>query len=461
MESAPAAPGRERWHEPAGADRAARRSRHGGASSRRSASTGRSSSSSRICTGPTTSCSTSSTTSSSGRAASRTGRLHIAAGAPRAPAGWGGGKLNALTLVALTPVRGGDCAPDRRPAERPLLRGDPGRAPSPCGRKPALAEQYARMLLEEPGDKRAAAAGVRTGDDRGPSRRSASEEKALLQDAAVLGKVFWPGRISARTTRREAERPPRPRTQRVRPASPSSSVAGEHEYTFLHILVRDVAYAQIPRAERAEKHQRAAEWIESLGRPEDHAEMVAHHYLSALKLARSSGQPTHELVERARLALREAGDRATALNAFDGRGTLVRLGARALARRRSRTSEAAPFLRCGTGDRPRGGARANSKRQRAPSPTSAIGRMAHGRRSCSRMPPGGRARSATWHTRISNAPLTSSMTSLPHRRRQPCSAGRFRAITCSRIERDRRFKSAAKLSRWRRSSTWPMSVRTR
>ena len=44
--------------------------------------------------------------------------------------------------------------------------------------------------------------------------------------------------------------------------------------------------------------------------------MIAHHYLAALELARSAGQETSELAERARLALGEAGDRALALNAF-------------------------------------------------------------------------------------------------------------------------------------------------
>src|SRR2546425_12113209 len=44
--------------------------------------------------------------------------------------------------------------------------------------------------------------------------------------------------------------------------------------------------------------------------------MLAHHYGGALELARASGQPTGALSERARLALREAGDRASGLNAF-------------------------------------------------------------------------------------------------------------------------------------------------
>ena len=95
-----------------------------------------------------------------------------------------------------------------------------------------------------------------------------------------------------------------------------SSVEGESELAFAHMLVRDVAYGQIPRAERAQKHRAVAEWIESLGRPEDHAEMLAYHWSSALELARASGRDADELVERTRLALRAAGDRAFALNSY-------------------------------------------------------------------------------------------------------------------------------------------------
>ena len=43
-----------------------------------------------------------------------------------------------------------------------------------------------------------------------------------------------------------------------------SSVAADTEYAFRHVLMRDVAYGQIPRAQRADKHRRAAAWIESL-----------------------------------------------------------------------------------------------------------------------------------------------------------------------------------------------------
>jgi tetratricopeptide (TPR) repeat protein len=96
-----------------------------------------------------------------------------------------------------------------------------------------------------------------------------------------------------------------------------SSVASEGEYAFRHVLVRDVAYAQIPRAARADKHRLTAEWIDSLGsgRAEDRAEMLAHHFAAALEFARASGQETPELERRARLAFRDAGERALALSA--------------------------------------------------------------------------------------------------------------------------------------------------
>jgi tetratricopeptide (TPR) repeat protein len=147
----------------------------------------------------------------------------------------------------------------------------------------------------------------------------ATEEKSLLQDAAVLGKVFWSGALIA-VDDRDRSRVEQvlhvlERKEFVHP-SRRSSVEDEREYTFRHLLVRDVVYGQIPRAARAAKHRRAAEWIESLGRPEDHAEMVAHHYLSSLELAQAAGESAEGLSERAVVALQEAGDRAFALNAY-------------------------------------------------------------------------------------------------------------------------------------------------
>jgi predicted ATPase len=120
------------------------------------------------------------------------------------------------------------------------------------------------------------------------------ERKSLLQDAAVLGKVFWVGALAEIGGRDSGEVElalhELARKELVRPAR-TSSMEGESEYSFWHLLMRDVAYSQIPRAERARRHRAAAAWIERKGseRIEDLAELLAHHYLQALELAAAAG----------------------------------------------------------------------------------------------------------------------------------------------------------------------------
>ena len=91
-----------------------------------------------------------------------------------------------------------------------------------------------------------------------------------------------------------------------------SSIDGEDEFAFWHALVRDVAYQQIPRSPRADKHVAAARWIEQTAgdRVADHAEILVYHYGEALDLARAAGdvRPDVELSLARYLVL--AGDRA-------------------------------------------------------------------------------------------------------------------------------------------------------
>ena len=136
-----------------------------------------------------------------------------------------------------------------------------------------------------------------------------TEEKELLQDAAVIGRVFWLGALGRERWTLEERLHALARKEFVT-RNRRSAVAGEDEYAFRHALVRDVAYEQIPRRARADKHRAAAEWIESLGRTEDHAEMLAHHYASALELrarVRAGRRPA-----RASEAGSRCGRRATA-----------------------------------------------------------------------------------------------------------------------------------------------------
>ncbi|HEX9122675.1 MAG TPA: AAA family ATPase [Actinomycetota bacterium] len=146
------------------------------------------------------------------------------------------------------------------------------------------------------------------------------DHKVVLQDAAVAGKVFWAGAVAsmAGIGRDEAEVILHELVRRefVRP-SRISTVKGEAEYAFWHVLVQDVAYGQIPRAARGVKHLAVASWIRSVAgdRVSDLSELLAHHYGEALELARATGQVTPELERDAGSALLLAGDRAKRLDA--------------------------------------------------------------------------------------------------------------------------------------------------
>ena len=247
---------------------------------------------------------------------------------------WGSGKPNAAT-VSLAPLSEDDTA--RLVASllnQALLPAEPRAALlARAGGNPLYAEEYVRMLADRGFLRKVAGTWRLQPTEVLPLPETVQgiiaarldalepEDKALLTNAAVLGKVGWVGALAALSgseplgleqrlhalERREFLRRER-----------RSAVAGERQYAFRHVLVRDVAYGQLPRAQRADKHRRAAEWWEVLApdRAEDRAELLAHHYDAALRFAKASGQDTAALAERARLALREAGDRALDLNAF-------------------------------------------------------------------------------------------------------------------------------------------------
>jgi class 3 adenylate cyclase/tetratricopeptide (TPR) repeat protein len=157
------------------------------------------------------------------------------------------------------------------------------------------------------------------------------ERKSLLQDAAVVGKLFWAGALAEMGGRdpRDVELALHElaRKELVRPAR-TSSMEGEAEYSFWHLLVRDVCYGQIPRAARAARHRSAATWIERKAgeRAEDLADVLADHYLTALELTRAAGQAadTEELEASARRYLALAGERALALDVASAEASLAK-----------------------------------------------------------------------------------------------------------------------------------------
>jgi tetratricopeptide (TPR) repeat protein len=141
-----------------------------------------------------------------------------------------------------------------------------------------------------------------------------AEDRALLQDAAVLGKSFTLEALSAVTgtptsvlepTLRELTR----REFLVHEADPRSPERGQ--YAFLQAIIREVAYGMLSRATRRSAHLAVAHHLESAD-DDELAGAVAAHYLEALR-ATPAGPDADALAARARDWLQQATERATSL----------------------------------------------------------------------------------------------------------------------------------------------------
>jgi len=110
------------------------------------------------------------------------------------------------------------------------------------------------------------------------------EERDVVFDASVVGKVFWAGPLASLRPDQgdldeilgSLERRDLIRMERA------SAVEGDREYTFRHMLIRDVAYATIPRRARRERHEAVARYVEEAA-PDTAAvaAILAYHWREA------------------------------------------------------------------------------------------------------------------------------------------------------------------------------------
>jgi class 3 adenylate cyclase len=236
--------------------------------------------------------------------------------------GWGGGRLRA-TAIELEPLGRGeseelidalavDGAIDAESREA-LLEKTEG--------NPLFVEETVRMLAECEGrplsefaeripDTLQALIAARI--DRLPP-----DEKAVLQRASVIGRIFWAGAIAELAPELE-ELQPVIDTLLLRefllPES-RSTISGETAYRFKHVLIREVAYSGLSKSMRAELHARFAAWLrERAG--EELLEIRAYHLDQAAALiAELEGAPPPELAHEAAEALETAGRRSLAREA--------------------------------------------------------------------------------------------------------------------------------------------------
>jgi class 3 adenylate cyclase/tetratricopeptide (TPR) repeat protein len=145
-----------------------------------------------------------------------------------------------------------------------------------------------------------------------------THEKQLAHHASVIGAIFWAGalaelgasdgqpEVDPRTGLGELER------RDFVAHQAESTVADDDEYTFKHILMRDVAYGQVPKGRRAELHVRFAEWVTGLPSSADEfVEIVAWHLEQACRLSSEVARsPIEPPIREAAAALASAASRA-------------------------------------------------------------------------------------------------------------------------------------------------------
>ncbi len=137
-------------------------------------------------------------------------------------------------------------------------------------------------------------------------------ERNVLECGAVEGRIFHRGSVQALAPD-ESQLSQRlvalVRKELIRPDKPQ--LVGEDAFRFRHLLIREAAYEALPKATRAELHERLADWLAEHGRELGELdEILAHHLEQAARYKEELGQPDARLAERASERLATAGRRA-------------------------------------------------------------------------------------------------------------------------------------------------------
>ena len=258
--------------------------------------------------------------------------------------GWGGGKVNS-TIVLLEPLSERQCDE--------LIENLLGRAQlQPAARErivdaaegnPLFVEEMLSMLIDDGLLRRDDGHWVAR-DELGaiavpPSihallaarlDRLDREERAVIERASVVGRVFYRGAVSELSP--EPDRASVPdrlrklvRRELIRPHTPEFE---EETYRFRHLLIRDAAYEAMPKEARADLHERFAAWLERAAgeRVREYEEIVGYHLEQAFLLRSELGpvdEAARDVARRGGRYLARAGRRASARGDLPGTVNLL------------------------------------------------------------------------------------------------------------------------------------------
>jgi len=240
--------------------------------------------------------------------------------------GWGGGKLNATTIL-LEPLSSTETDEllDRLLGEAPLDPDLQQRIRDAAEGNPLFVEEMV-ALVEESGDGEVSVPGTIQALLAARLDQLEPAERGVLERGSVEGRTFHRGAVQALAPEdRNVEQRLNGlvRKELVRPDKPQ--LAGEDAYRFRHLLIRDAAYDALPKATRSELHERFASWVETHGAElVELDEIVGYHLEQAYRYRAELGAPDDGLGGRAAARLWAAGRRSLAIG--DGNATIKLLG---------------------------------------------------------------------------------------------------------------------------------------
>jgi class 3 adenylate cyclase/tetratricopeptide (TPR) repeat protein len=210
--------------------------------------------------------------------------------------GWVADKPNS-TLIALQPLSDSDTEAliENLVGRTDLVAEAQTRIAEMAEGNPLFVEETLRMLVDDGLLRRLDGGWSLTGDLSAISipptihsliaarlDRLSLEERAVVQEASVVGRVFWWGAVAALSSSEFRPRVGRHlqalmRKELILPDY--SSLSDEDTFRFTHILIRDAAYNAIPKSTRAELHERLADWIEAKSRDRagEYEEVIGYH----------------------------------------------------------------------------------------------------------------------------------------------------------------------------------------
>jgi class 3 adenylate cyclase/tetratricopeptide (TPR) repeat protein len=157
--------------------------------------------------------------------------------------------------------------------------------------------------------------------------RLGGDERTVIERGAVEGKIFHRGAVLEL-----APEPVRPavgthllalvRKELIRPEQ--ATFPGDDAFRFRHLLIRDAAYASVPKETRASLHERFAEWLDTHAQLVEQDEIVGYHLEQAARYREEIGAPDPTLAERAFRRLATAGQAALSRSDWNAARALMR-----------------------------------------------------------------------------------------------------------------------------------------